>query len=233
MSKFKSAQVDPLAGAPPMPPVPPPAAPSLGAPMAPPMPPLGMPDPTMPMAGMPPTPPPAQGSDIENRQEIIGPINSVAQVFYDSGIANFIQNNMQMNSEDIARKLWADYGGNEDGSANSNNVGKRTKENKKLSPEMAKQEREKTEKSKWERLAEGLTIEDIVSFQDLGKLTQGLMFGIIMKAGAAAAAPPGGGPPALASIIANKTRIIIAKQLEKEYLFSESDTIIKDIYKNL
>lgn len=232
MSKFKSAQVDPLAGGPALPPTPPPAAP-LGAPMAPMMPPMGMADPTMPMAGAVPAPPPSQGSDVENRQEIIGPINSVAQIFYDSAISNFIQNNMQMDSEDIARKIWADYGGNEDGSANLSNIGKRTKENKKFSPEKAKEERDRTENSKWERLAEGLTIEDIVSFQDLGKLTQGLMYGIIMKAGAAAAAPPGGAPPALASIRANKFRIIIAKQLEKEYLFKESDTIIKDIYKNL
>ena len=225
--RFKTAQAAP-AGAPPPPLPPPPMADPLGGMMPPPM---G--GPTMPMAGAPPMPAPPQGSDLENRQEIIGPITSIAQVFYDSGIANFIQNNMQTKSEDIAKKIWTDYGGNEDGTANESKIGKRTDDNKKLSPEKAKSERDRTEDTKWERLQSGLTIEDVISYEDLGKLAQGLMFGIIMKAGAAAAAPPGGAPPALASLVANKYRIITAKQLEKEYLFKQSDTIIKDILKNL
>jgi len=48
----------------------------------------------------------------------------------------------------------------------------------------------------------------------------------VFAAGAAPAGGAGGGMPAFAS---NKARIIIAKNLEREYLFRQSDTMIIEI----
>jgi hypothetical protein len=53
-----------------------------------------------------------------------------------------------------------------------------------------------------------------------------LIYGVTQKIFAQGAAPAAGGGMAMA---ANRARIIIAKNLEREYLFKESDTIIKQL----
>lgn len=185
---------------------------------------MGMPGMSMPSA---PMSAPAMG----DRQEILGPIKSLTQIFYDMDIANFIENNIQFDSDDITRLVWAEYGGGKDGKKDNSKLGKRIDQNTDNSPEEAKNERDSTKNSKWERLEKGKSIEDIVSYSDLGKVVSGLMYGVTMKMIAQGAAPPGGGSaPMMAS---NKARIIIAKNLDREYLFRESDTIINEIYKKL
>jgi hypothetical protein len=82
-------------------------------------------------------------------------------------------------------------------------------------------------------LEKGKTIEDIISYDDLGKVVEGLIFGVIQKASASAAAPPGAAPMGGGLLASNKARIIIAKALEKEYEFFLTDTIIKDILKSI
>ncbi len=227
---FKVAQVaDPAAAAPPPPPPPePPAAPLGGG-----MPPLG---PTPPMGadlmgGMgapPPPPPPSSGAD---RQEIIGPIKSLAQIFYDMDVAKFIQNNLHVDSDKLTKKIWTEYGGKENGKENSTNSGTRTEKNNDLSPEDAAKERKSTEESKWERFEKGKNIGDIISYDDLGKVVEGLIYGVVQKASAAAMAPPGGAPMGGGIMAANRARIIIAQALEKQGEFYLSDTIINNILK--
>jgi hypothetical protein len=197
------------------------------APMAPPM--GGLSDPMAgPGMGAPAAPPPSG-----DRQEIIGPINSVAQIFYDMDVAKYIQNNLQVDSKKLSRKIWLDYGGKENGQADKSKIGDRTDTDLELSPEDAKKERDLTEKTKWKRLEKGKTIEDIISYDDLGKVVEGLIFGVIQKASASAAAPPGAAPMGGGLLASNKARIIIAKALEKEYEFFLTDTIIKDILKSI
>ena len=221
---YKIAQLaDPAAAAPPPPPpsAPPPA---LGEGMPPmPMPPMG----ADPMGGMGAPPPPAAPAG--DRQEIIGPIKSLAQIFYDMDVAKFIQNNLHIDHEKLAKKIWEEYGGKPNGDSNEANVGKRTEKNTELTPEDAAKERESTEQSKWQRFEKNKNISDIISYDDLGKVVEGLVYGVIQKASAAAAAPPGGGPMGGGIMAANKARIIIAQALEKQGEFKLSDTIINNI----
>lgn len=221
-----------------LPPAPPPQAPEMPmAPAAPPaMPDLGMGAPAVPDlsglgGGMPPAPSAPMAAPAGNeRQEIIGPIKSVSQIFYDMDIVNFVENNLHLSSEELTRKIWLDYGGKENGKPDNTKIGKRKDQESDLesNPEEAKKERTETEDCKWERLESGKNIDDIITYADLGKMVEGVIYGVVQKAFMAGMAPPGGAPgmPAMAS---NRARIIIAKNLEREYLFKQSDTMIKEI----
>lgn len=190
----------------------------------PPMPPsMGMPTDPMAAAAPAPMPPPPPGE----RQEIIGPISSPSQMFYDMDLARYIQNNLQLDADALAKKVWEAYGGKPNGQPDSSKVGTRTDGFTDNTPEQAQAERKATENSKWKRLEAGKTIADIVSYDDLGKIASGLIFGVIQKVITQSMAPPGG-----AAMASNRARIIIAKNLEKEYLFKQSDAIIKEIFKN-
>jgi hypothetical protein len=226
---FKTSQVDPGMALPAPTPLPAPD-PLAGAAPAPAIPPMGGGLPMDPGMGM-PTDPMAAPAPTGDRQEIIGPINSIAQVFYDYDVAKYIQNNLHLNEKDLASKIWSEYGGNPDGTSDESKSGKRTDNNLKLSPEDANKEREQTKNSKWERLEENKTIEDIISLSELGNIVKGLIYGVVMKSSAQAAAPPGGAP-AGGIFAANRCRIKIAKALEKEYLFNQTDAIINDIFLN-
>jgi hypothetical protein len=224
MSLFKKAQVQgdfagiEAAPAPlPAPPVPDMAAapaPSLGAPDMSGL--FGTPAPAAPMAA------PALG----DRQEIIGPVESPTQIFYDMDVANFIENNLQFDADALAKKIWSEYGGTEEGRRDNAKLGERTDDFSDNSPEEAQADRNSTEDTKWKRLKKGTSIEDIISFSDLGKMVSGLIYGVTQKIFAQGAAPAAGGGMAMA---ANRARIIIAKNLEREYLFKESDAIIKQL----
>lgn len=227
MSKFFRKAQDAAGALPPPPPPPPPpagGAPPMGGGMD-----LGLGAPPMggidPMAGAAPPPPPPGGTE---RQEIIGPITTLTQIFYDMDVAKFIQNNLQIDSKKLTEKIWQDYGGNEDGTVDPNKFGQRTDDDLKLDPDAAKKERDNTKNSKWERLELNKTIEDIVTYADLGKVVEGLMFGVIQKAGQSAAAPPGGAPPG-GALAANKARIIIAQNLEHQKLHFQVDQLLKEI----
>jgi hypothetical protein len=224
---FKLAQADPAGAALPPPPPPPPAA--MGAPPPMPMPPLGGADP---MAGLGSTPPPPAPAGTD-RQEIIGPIKTITQIFYDMDVAKFIQNNLASDSKDLAELIWIDYGGKENGDVDPAHVGTRVEDDAKKTPEEAGKDRKSTEDSKWQRLEKGKTIGDIISYEDLGKMTEGLIYGVMQKANVAGAAPPGGAPPGGGLMASSKARIIIAKILEKQGDYYLSDTIIKEFFKNL
>lgn len=207
-----------------------PAPPPVADPLAgmgggmPPMPPsMGMPTDPMAASAPAPMPPPPAGE----RQEIIGPISSPSQMFYDMDLARYIQNNLQLDADALAKKVWESYGGKPNGQPDASKIGTRTDSFTDHTPEQAQAERTATENSKWKRLEAGKTIADIVSYDDLGKIVSGLIFGVIQKVITQSMAPPGG-----AAMASNRARIIIAKNLEKEYLFKQSDAIIKEIFKN-
>ncbi len=217
--------------------VPPPAPAPAPAPEAAPAAPvdLGMP------AGLPdlgsmglPSPPPAPSAPMASptggeRQEILSPIESISQIFYDMDVVNFVENNLHINANELTRKIWLDYGGKENGKSDQTKVGQRTEEATDIEPDQAKKERDETEDSKWERLKSGKTIEDIISYADLGKMVEGIIFGVVQKVFTAGQAPAGGAGGGMPSFASNKARIIIAKNLEREYLFKQSDTMIKEI----
>lgn len=230
MSLFKKAQVQgdfPGMDAAAAPAPAPPAPDMTAAPTSPP--PLGgMPDLSS-MLGAPPAPAsPMAGPAMGDRQEIIGPIESPTQIFYDMDVANFIENNLQFDADSLTKKIWEEYGGTEEGKKDNAKLGERTDDFSEHSPEEAQAEREATEDSKWKRLKKGTSIEDIISFSDLGKMVSGLIYGVTQKIFAQGAAPAGGAGGGMA-MAANRARIIIANNLDKEYLFKESDTIIKQL----
>lgn len=229
MSLFKKAQVqgdfpspDTAASAPAPAPdmtlAPPAPSPALG----------GMPD----LSGMIGAPSPAPSAlmaapAMGDRQEIIGPIETPTQILYDMDVANFIENNLQFDADSLTKKIWSEYGGTEEGKKDNSRLGERTEDFADRSPEEAQAERESTEDSKWKRLKKDTSIEDIISFSDLGKMVSGLIYGVTQKIFAQGAAPQAaGGGMAMA---ANRARIILANNLDKEYLFKESDTIIKHL----
>lgn len=177
----------------------------------------------------PPAPAPMAAPAGGERQEIIGPIESVSQIFYDLDIVNFVENNLHINPSELTRKIWLDYGGKENGKADQTKKGKRTEDSVNNDPDKAKAEIDQTEDSKWERLKSGKTIEDVISYSDLGKMIEGVIFGVVQKAFAAGQAPAGATAGGMPSFASNKARIIIAKNLEREYLFRQSDTMIKEI----
>ena len=231
MSLFKKAQVQgDFAGieATPAPTAAPPV-PDMGAAPAPAPAAGGMPDMSS-LFGAPAPAAPMAAPALGDRQEIIGPIESPTQIFYDMDVANFIENNLQFDADALAKKIWSEYGGTEEGRRDNAKLGERTDDFSDNPPEEAKAERESTEDTKWKRLKKGTSIEDIISLSDLGKMVSGLIYGVTQKIFLQGAAPAPGGMGAMA---ANRARIVIAKNLEKEYLFKESDTILKQLIKKI
>lgn len=164
-----------------------------------------------------------------DRQEIIGPIESPTQIFYDMDISNFVENNLHMGVDELTSLIWKEYGGSDDGKKDNSKLGKRTGDSKDLNPDDAKKERDITEDSKWERLPKGKSIADIISYSDLGKIVSGLMYGITTKIVTQSATPAAG--TAMAS--SDKIRIILANNLDDEYLYKQSDTIINQLIKKI
>jgi hypothetical protein len=188
----------------------------------------GMPDLSSMLGGPPAPSAPMAAPAMGDRQEIIGPIESPTQIFYDMDVANFIENNLQFDADSLTKKIWLGYGGTEEGKKDNSKLGERTDDFADHSPEEAQAEREATEDSKWKRLKKGTSIEDIISFSDLGKMVSGLIYGVTQKIFAQGAAPVGGAGGGMA-MAANRARIILANNLDREYLFKESDTIIKQL----
>jgi glyoxylase-like metal-dependent hydrolase (beta-lactamase superfamily II) len=65
---------------------------------------------------------------------------------------DYIENNLQFDADALAKKIWLEYGGTEEGKKDSAKLGKRTDEFSDNTPEQAQAEREATEDTKWERL---------------------------------------------------------------------------------
>lgn len=160
-------------------------------------PPMGMPPP--PTGGMPGMPPPPGAPPAGPRQELVGPLDSVAKILYDYDIGTVVDGNPARDAEEIALDVWKAYGGTEMGDDVESKTGNRTPEASQSTPEKQESERKKTDDSKWMRLPYGKTIEDITTLEELSDILSGLVLGAV-KAKAAPAAPPGM-PPPMASVV--------------------------------
>ena len=182
---IKQAQMPPMGG------------PAMGPPMGA-TPPMGLPPPPMgmPMGGPPPMIQPMTSPP--DRMEITTPLDSLGKILYDADVTEMIENQVGDATEEIARKIWEMYGGDERGQADPEKVGARSEEP--LQEKGAKHEREATEDSRWLRLPEGKNIGDITSIEEIQKLMNGLAMGTVKQEAAAAGggAPPGGAPPMMA-----------------------------------
>ena len=159
-------------------------------------PPPGVGGPPMPPMGGGP-PPMAAPTGPPPRQEISAPLDSIGKILYDADVNSLIDNHPDMDANEIALKVWQDYGGDENGiRVDGEKVGKRDAHSAKLPPEESEKEFDATEDRKWERLPEGKTIADFV--KDLGELSnmmEGTVMGQIKNMAKQNAGGPGGGGP--------------------------------------
>jgi hypothetical protein len=151
----------------------------------------GAPDPTAMMAaggppGAPPPPPPAP-----QRQRIAGPLDSLSKILSDADINTVIENQIGTAPEDIATKIWTDYGGDPKGGPGGKR-GVRTTQDAAEQPDQSAKEIDATENAKWMRLPQGKTISDITSLQSITAMMNGLILSALKKNATGA---PGGGPP--------------------------------------
>jgi hypothetical protein len=216
------AQVDPTGGMG----AAPPADPGLGTPPMDPMtggmgamPPMGGP-PTMPMA--------APGAPPAKREEIGSPLDSLGKILYDIDIVALLISKLGEDTDDTARYVWTLYGGNDTGGVVKGRFGKRVKQ-KDVDPEKEKEEQERTEDSRWERLPEGKYISDLTDLDEIVKEVKGIAASAVKNEIKAQGAAAGGGMPMASR---NRELIRMAEKLDKIGFYKMSDTILLKIKPN-
>lgn len=152
--------------------------------------------------------PPPGGPPPPERPPIPGPLDSVGKLLYDFDIEKEIATNPNRSEEDLATKVWVEYGGSEDGGVIEGNIGQRDESDSRKDPQQASEENEKTQSSKWLRLPRGKHVSDVTSLEELTGMMKDLMYGTIKKF-KAPAAPPGGGPPGMPGMASRGGSIMI------------------------
>jgi len=217
------AQVDPTGGmgaAPPVDPTmgmgTPPMDPMMGG-MG--MPPMGGP-PTMPMA--------APGAPPSKREEIGSPLDSLGKILYDVDVVALLISKLGEDATETANYIWTLYGGDEKGGVVKGRIGQRI-ERKDVDPEKEKEEQERTEDSRWERLPEGNKISDITSLDEMTAEVQGIASSAVKNEIKAQGAGAAGGMPMASR---NRELIRMAEKLDKIGFYKMSDTILLKITSN-
>ena len=199
-----------------LPPAPPPMDPmaAMGAPPMDPMAGMGMGGPpTMPMA--------APGAPPTKREEIGSPLDSLGKILYDVDITTLLLSRLGDETSDTALFVWLMYGGDEHGGAMKNRIGKRDKK-KNVTVDQEKQEQERTEDSRWERLPAGKKITDITSLDEMTAEVQGIASSAVKNELKAQGAPAGGGMPMAAR---HNNMVKIARKLDKIGFYHSADLI--------
>ena len=152
-----------------------------------------------PMAGMGAPPPVATtagpGMAGGNAEKIIRiPLTNLGLILADAQIEKKLMEDFEDNELDLANEIWIQYGGKENGGVVSSRIGKRID-----GQEVDDAEIERTEKSRWERLPDGKSLDDIdVELSDFANAIKYLSFGF-SKNKAKEQPAPGGGMPGMAS----------------------------------
>ena len=170
-----------MMGAPPM------GAPPMGAP------PMGAAPMGAPPMGGPMPPPPG-------KEPLTGPLKGVGDILRDAGIEELVAANPNATDEELADKVWAQYGGDADGGVDPKKVGERAPQEEPPAPEETEAELKDTVQERWKRLPMGKTIGDIMSLGELQEMMKPVIFGAVKKL-STPPAPPGGGMPPMASVI--------------------------------
>jgi len=122
---------------------------------------------TLPMGGAEPAAPPTETFKI-----IYSPLRSLGLILADLDFKSYLQNNFGTTASDLAHEVWVMYGGSEN-ELDEGKPGKR--KDAPASSDLAEQEKiqqaehNATRNSRWERLPEGVRIEEITSPQILEK----------------------------------------------------------------
>ena len=95
---------------------------------------------------------------------IHSPLDGLGKILADLDIKTFLENNFGSDPKDLAKKIWVMYGGNENG-LGKGKKGKRKEKPASEDPTQQEQiqddEYNNTRKSRWERLPEGVSIDEM------------------------------------------------------------------------
>jgi len=145
---------------------------------------------------------------------IYSPLDSLTKILADLDFKTFLENNFGTDSDELAHKIWVMYGGSEDelepgkkgerkDSPSSDDVTQQT--------QAQEEEYNRTRKSRWERLPEGVSIEEITDPQTIAStITSG--FAMLAKMNS---------KPAQANSIANLIRIAEIAESNKNFTFAD------------
>lgn len=173
----------------------------------------------MPMAGGAP-PPGGEGAPAPPVFKIIySPLDTLGKILADLDFKTFLENNFGTDPEELAKKVWVMYGGEEDG------IGKGKEGARQDSPqsedmveqtEIQEKEYNDTRDKRWLRLPLGKTIDDITDTQALTRAILGGFMALVKQ----------NAKPAQASEIRKITRL--ADKADQLGYFSYSDKIMSE-----
>ena len=178
-----------------------------------------------PMAGMGAPPPvaPTAGPGMAggNAEKIIRiPLSNLGLILADAQIEKKLMEDFEDNELDLANEIWIQYGGKENGGVVSSRIGKRID-----GQEVDDAEIERTEKSRWERLPDGKSLDDIdVELSDFANAIKYLSFGF-SKNKAKEQPAPGGGMPGMASRKL-ENMVKLARNLDSMGLYRIADRLM-------
>ena len=145
---------------------------------------------------------------------IYSPLDSLGKILADLDFKTFLENNFGTDSDELAHKIWVMYGGSEDeldpgkkgerkDSPSSNDVTQQS--------QAQEEEYNRTRKSRWKRLPEGVSIEEITDPQTIAiAITNG--FATLTKMNS---------KPAQAGSTINLIRIAEVAELNKDFRFAD------------
>jgi len=177
---------------------------------------MGMPAAPMAMPGAPPAPP------APSQKQIRIPLSNLGLILADAGIEFKLMEQLEDDEQDIANKIWVQYGGEEDGGVQENRIGKR-----KPNIEVDDSEIKDTDKTRWERLPEGQDLEDLeITLDDFVNAVKFLSFGFAKnKSKEQGGAAPGGMPAMASRRLQNMVKL--ARNLDLLGMHSVADRIFK------
>jgi len=176
---------------------------------------MGMPAAPMAMPGAPAAP-------ASNQKQIKIPLSNLGLILADAGIEFKIMEQLEDNEQDIANKVWIQYGGNEDGSVDEDKTGKR-----KDSEEASEAEIKATDKTRWERLPMGKNLNDLeITLEDFVNAVKFLSYGFAKnKSKEQGGGAPGGGMPGMASRKLDNM-VKLARNLDLLGMYNVADRIL-------
>jgi len=103
---------------------------------------------------------------------IYSPLDSLGKILADLDLKTYIQNNFGTDPKELAQKIWVMYGGNEN-ELGGGKKGKRKEKPASDDPtqqeEIQNEEYNQTRDSRWERLPEGMSIDEITTPEAIEK----------------------------------------------------------------
>jgi hypothetical protein len=176
---------------------------------------MGMGMPAAPMA-MPAAPP------ASSQKQIKIPLSNLGLILADAGIELKIMEQLEDGGQDIANKIWLQYGGEEDGNVDEEKRGKRND-----TEEATDEEIKNTDKTRWERLPVGQNLLDLeITLDDFANAVKFLSFGFAKnKSKEQAGGAAGGGMPGMASRKLDNM-VKLAQNLDLFGMYSVADRIL-------